>query len=165
VSMLHAAGVVSTAPPGGSAYLHPGGLLAFAEPCTVTTILGSCVAACVFDAGAGIGGLTHHLLAYGPPDATRPGRFGSLAVPELVRRLVGLGARPRALKAKLFGGACVLDAFHRDDGRHLGAQNVAAAREALAALGIRVVAEDTGGRSGRKLLFGTADGTALVRAL
>jgi chemotaxis protein CheD len=157
--------LAAAALPARSEYLHPGAIAAFAGPCTVTTILGSCVAACVFDEGAGVGGLTHHLLAYGPADAPRPARFGNLAVPELVQRLVALGARPHAMRAKLFGGACVLDAFRRGDGRHLGAQNVAAARAALSALGIPVVAEDTGGRTGRKLLFSTAEGTALVRAL
>jgi chemotaxis protein CheD len=150
--------------PAARAYLHPGELLASAAPCEATTILGSCVAACIFDPGAGIGGLTHHLLPHGAAEAGRPGRFANLAVPELVRRLVALGARPAALRAKLFGGACVLQAFASVD-RHLGAQNVAAAREALDALSVRVIAEDVGGRSGRRLVFHTADGAAGVRTL
>jgi chemotaxis protein CheD len=146
------------------AYLHPGELLASAEPFTVTTILGSCVAACLFDAEAGVGGLTHAVLPYGPAGAAQPGRFGNLAVPALARRLVAAGARPASLRAKLFGGACVLDAF-RGEERPLGAQNVDAAREALAALGIPVVAEAVGGARGRRLRFHTGDGTALVHAL
>jgi chemotaxis protein CheD len=145
-------------------YLHPGELLAAPEPCTVTTILGSCVAACLYDAEAGIGGLTHSVLPHAPAGAVHPGRFGDRAVVELVRRLLAAGARAHALRAKLFGGACVLDAFAA--GRnHLGAQNVASARDALHALAIPVVAEDVGGRRGRRLLFQTGDGTALVRTL
>lgn len=147
-----------------TAYLHPGEMAAYATACTVTTILGSCVAACIYDLEAGIGGLTHHLLPRGPAAAPRPGRFGNLAVPRLVDRLVALGARPDALRAKLFGGACVLDVFRRS-GRHLGAENVEIARAALSSLGIPVVAEDVEGRRGRRLLFQTRDGVALVRLL
>ncbi|HEX8394415.1 MAG TPA: chemotaxis protein CheD [Longimicrobium sp.] len=147
-----------------TAYLHPGEIFASARPCTVTTILGSCVAACLWDAETGIGGLTHHLLPHGAADVVRPGRFGNLAIPRLVERLVALGARPGSLRAKLFGGACVLDAF-RDDHRPLGGQNVDSARAALAALSIPVVAADVEGRRGRRLLYGTADGVALVRLL
>lgn len=155
----------AAAEPATRAYLHPGELWVSAESCEITTILGSCVAACIFDAGAGVGGMTHHLLPHGVAEAGRLGRFGNLAVPELVRRLVALGARPEALRAKLFGGACVLQAFAGTGDGHLGAQNVAAAREALVALGIPVLAEDVGGRTGRRLLFNTAEGIAHVRRL
>jgi chemotaxis protein CheD len=147
-----------------SVYLHPGELAVRAEPCTATTILGSCVAACVFDEARGIGGLTHHLLPFGAADVSRPERFGNLAVPRLVSRLVALGADPGALRAKLFGGACVLEAF-RAAGTDLGAQNVDVARDALRALGVPVVAEDVGGARGRRLIFHTGSGVALVRLL
>jgi chemotaxis protein CheD len=164
MSAAPAAAPARAAEPAPGVYLHPGELFACAEPRKVTTILGSCVAACVFDPAMRVGGLTHHLLPYGAPGVERPGRFGNLALPALVDRLAALGARPWELRAKLFGGSCVLEAF-RGDGEHLGARNVEVAREALDALGIRVVAEDVGGPRGRRLLFDTGDGTALVRLL
>ena len=68
------------------------------------------------------------------------------------------------MKAKVFGGACVLEAF-REDRNDLGAKNVEAARHFLEAESIPIIAEDVGGRAGRKLVFHTEDGRASVRKL
>jgi chemotaxis protein CheD len=141
-------------------YLAPGQLFASGEPVQATTILGSCVAVCLWDLEAGIGGLNHFLLPHG---ATPSPRFASHAVPMLVGRLVELGASGARLRAKLFGGACVLDAFRASQA--LGARNVEAARQLLAAAGVRVVAEDVGGDLGRKLVFEVQTGSAWIRAI
>jgi chemotaxis protein CheD len=141
-------------------YLAPGQLFASSEPVQATTILGSCVAVCLWDLDAGIGGLNHFLLPEGAP----PGpRFAAQAVPLLVSKVVQLGASPARLRAKLFGGACVLDAFRVSQA--LGARNVEAARQLLAAAQIHVVAEDVGGDLGRKLVFEVQTGSAWIRAI
>jgi chemotaxis protein CheD len=145
-------------------YLHPGQLHAAAGPVTITTILGSCVAVCLFDRTRGIGGTNHYLLPHHADEASGSPRFGNVAMRRLLDDLLALGARRFELEAKLFGGACVLDAF-RGNERHLGAQNVAAARMLLDAESIPVRAEDVGGRRGRKLVFRVDDGTALVKLL
>ncbi len=144
-------------------YLHPGALAVAAEPAAVTTILGSCVSVCLFDPVLRVGGANHYLL----PDhgAAAPStRFGGEALRELLARILALGADRRRLQAKVFGGACVVEAFRRSAG-HLGARNVEAALRFLEAERIPVMAEDTGGERGRKLLFHTDDGTVLVRPL
>lgn len=151
-------------PPGRRAlYLHPGALAVAAEPSAVTTILGSCVSVCLFDPVLRVGGANHYLL----PDhgAAAPStRFAGEALRELLARVLALGADRRRLQAKVFGGACVVEAFRRSAG-HLGTRNVEAALRFLETERIPVMAEDTGGERGRKLLFHTDDGTVLVRPL
>jgi chemotaxis protein CheD len=149
-----------------SVYLHPGQLVATREPTQVTTILGSCVAVCLWDPAGRLGGINHYLLPYGSEDGGgSPARFGNLAIRMLVDAVLRLGARKVSLAAKLFGGACVLDAFDGDGARHLGARNVDSAVSALEQEGIPVVAADTGGRRSRKLVFRTDDGTVWLKAI
>ena len=143
-------------------YLHPGKIFATAEPTAVTTILGSCVAVCLWDPMVATGGVAHFVLPRGAGDQASALRFGSVAVPELVQRLINLGCKIDRLRAKLFGGACVMAAFQRGSGQ-LGLDNAESARALLAAAGIPVLAEDLGGRRGRKLIFQVDDGAAWVK--
>ena len=145
-------------------YLHPGQVAASAAPAVVSTILGSCVAVCLHDPMRGIGGVNHFLLPHQPGGAQASARFGGVAMEELLARVLALGASRAALVAKVFGGACVLDAFGAGP-EHLGARNAEVAMAFLERHGIPVAARDTGGRRGRRLHFHTDDGTALVRLI
>ncbi|HEX9982770.1 MAG TPA: chemotaxis protein CheD [Thermoanaerobaculia bacterium] len=140
-------------------YLHAGQLYASAEPTEIVTILGSCVSVCMFDRARGIGGLNHFML---PTDgATASPRYARSANEMLIAQLVALGASRSRLEAKIFGGASVLKTG--DNGTDLGMRNVEAARLHLANENIPILGEDVGGVRGRKLLFFTGDGTALVK--
>ncbi len=143
-------------------YLHPGQLVASSEPCRVTTVLGSCVAACLWDPYAGVGGMNHFLLPQYAGHSSDSPRFGSVAMAQLVEELVGLGARPDRLRAKVFGGGCVVEALRRQ-GNGLGSQNVEVALRFLRKVAIPVMSEDIGGDRGRKVAFRTADGASEVR--
>jgi chemotaxis protein CheD len=146
-------------------YLPPGQLLASWEPARITTILGSCVAVCLWDPELGVGGMNHFLLPRGSATTSSAAcRFGNLAVPRLIDSVLAFGGRKRDLCAKVFGGACVLEAF-RGGGRHLGTQNVEAALEVLKKEAIPLVAEDVCGDRGRKVVFSTSDGSAWVRSI
>jgi chemotaxis protein CheD len=90
-------------------------------------------------------------------------RFADHATTLLLQRVLALGAEPSRLRAKLFGGACVLEVLRASSA--LGARNVEVARERLSAEGIPVVAEDVGGDLGRKLIFEVQTGSAWVRAV
>jgi chemotaxis protein CheD len=149
-------------PPTREVYLHPGQLVASSEPRSITTILGSCVAACIWDPYAGIGGMNHFLLPHFAGPSSASPRFGSVAMAQLVEELVGLGARADRLRAKVFGGGCVVEALRRQT-NGLGAQNVDVALRFLRELAIPVMSEDVGGDRGRKLCFKTADGASQVR--
>jgi chemotaxis protein CheD len=148
----------------GTAYLHPGDLLASGEPMALTTILGSCVGVCLFDAESRTGGMNHFLL----PDSlgARPTtRFGDLAMPRLLTDVLEAGGRRGRLQARVFGGACVLDAFRATAASHLGERNAEVALRFLEQHGIPVVSRDIGGKRGRKLVFHTDDGTVSLREI
>lgn len=147
-----------------SIYLHPGKVFVSSKPCDVTTILGSCVAVCLWDPVLGTGGINHYLLPYWTGEGESSARFGNVAIELLIRGLLSLGNERPRLQAKIFGGACVLDAMRNAKG-HLGSKNVEVARKFLGEAGIPVVGGDVGGCQGRKLIFRVDDGTAWVRLL
>ncbi|MGB0213421.1 chemoreceptor glutamine deamidase CheD [Algiphilus sp.] len=129
------------------------------QPVLATT-LGSCVAACMYEDGTGIGGMNHFLLPEGGENETA--RYGVHAMELLINALLKLGARRSRLRAKLFGGGAVLAAVTSID---VGRQNAAFVRRFLATEGIPVVAEDLLGPHPRKLLFFPATAEARVRHL
>lgn len=149
-------------PAGETAYVHVGQLYASADHKMVSTILGSCVSVCLWDAEAGVGGLNHFLLPQCVSNGVSSPRFGNVAIRELLAEVHRLGGARHRLQAKLFGGASVIDAFQTTNSS-LGMQNVSLARRFLADAGIPIVNEDVGGTQGRKLVFRTNDGSAWVR--
>jgi chemotaxis protein CheD len=142
-------------------YLHAGNLYASREPSQVLTILGSCVAVCVWDRLIRVGGINHYMLASDIGQQTASLRYANFAMSELLRQVLELGAERRRIEAKIFGGARVLASFQMS--RDLGSKNVEVARERLSQERIKVVAEDVGGTHGRKLVFRTWDGSAHVK--
>ena len=145
-------------------YLHPGQVIVSSDPAAVTTILGSCVAICIWDPVLRVGGANHYLLPHWVGNGLSSPRFGNVAFQLLIEKQLGLGSRKSDLQAKVFGGACVIDAF-LGRGEHLGAKNVELGLKVLRQEGIRVVADDVGGRRGRKVIFHTDSGVALVRVI
>ena len=152
----HSSTTSVSAVPESTDYLHPGQLFASAEPSAVMTVLGSCVVVCLWDPEAGVGGVNHYLLPQGIGRGMSALRYGSLAIPELIRRVQAIGALPSRMRAKVFGGAGL-------NGDGAGTENIEIARACLALAQIPIVAEDVGGQVGRKLVFGTPAGDAWVK--
>jgi len=121
----------------------------------VSTILGSCVAACVRDPIAGVGDMNHFLLpgTVGGPRVPASEAVGVHLMELLINGLLREGARRDRLEAKLFGGARTVQGLS-----DIGGQNVAFATKFLAAEGIAVRPGSTGGNSGRRLQFWPATG-------
>src|SRR5215469_7573188 len=88
-------------------YLLPGQLHASAEPCQITTILGSCVAVCLFDATRLAGGMNHFLLPTSPSAEADSLRFADRATVALLEKLMAMGCRLDNIAAKIFGGAAL----------------------------------------------------------
>jgi chemotaxis protein CheD len=145
-------------------YLHPGEIIASREPAAVKTILGSCIAVCLWDGERGIGGMNHFVMPRGAQSAVTPGRFGFYAIPALIDAMVQEGARMQSMQAKLFGGSTML-ATASPRANHVGAQNLAIANELLERAGIPVVGCDVGGARGRKIVFHTDDGGVALWSL
>jgi chemotaxis protein CheD len=143
-------------------YLHPAQMHVATAPCAIKTLLGSCVAVCLWDAEARVGGVVHYLLPHGRQGRSETGRYGNLAIPALIGAVCALGGRAGGLKAKVFGGAKVLAGLKASEGPSLGESNIAVARAILVAENVPVVASDVGGDRGRRVLFHVEDGNAWV---
>jgi chemotaxis protein CheD len=144
-------------------YLQPGQVHVSAAPCTITTIVGSCVSVCLTDRTLGVGGMNHFQLPQ-RTGAESSARYGTIATRQLIDDLLALGCRPEHLEAKVFGGASIVGPLIARAG-HLGAKNVRVAYQILWDAGIPVIAEDVEGSKGRKVIYQTHDGTAWVRRL
>ena len=123
----------------------------------LVTLLGSCVAACIRDPVAGVGGMNHFLLP-GSDKATHNGdaeRYGVHLMELLVNGLLQRGARKDRLEAKLFGGARTIE--HLSD---IGRQNATFAERFLKAEAIAFVGGSCGGENGRRLQFWPVSGRA-----
>ena len=123
----------------------------------MTTVLGSCVAACIRDPGAGIGGMNHFLLP-GDRDASRLGvseRYAVHAMELLVNGLLARGASRRALQAKIFGGAATVQGLS-----DVGSLNATFAVEFLKREGITLVGECLRGTLARRIQYWPASGRA-----
>jgi chemotaxis protein CheD len=141
---------------------------ASAEAEMVSLGLGSCVAIILHDPVARVGGMAHVLLpsrSLATRGADNPAKFPETAVPALVERLKALGAEPRRLTARLVGGASMFGNLSPSGAVQMGERNVVASRQALAAAGIPVTAEATGGGVGRSVRLFVGDGRVTVRTL
>lgn len=130
-----------------------------AAPKVLVTVLGSCVAVCLWDKLHCIGGMNHFVL---PNDRNgeRSTRYGDVAIDELEAGLLRLGCRLSDLQAKVFGGAAVLPF---GGGQTVGQNNVQLALDRLRHDHIRVTAQRTGGTLGQQVRFHTRTGEAFVR--
>ncbi len=143
-------------------FLNPGGVHCAARSTVISTILGSCVAVCLWDRALRIGGMNHYLLARDMRNANNT-RFGDIAIERLVEGMLRLGCRQDTMRAKVFGGAAVLQ--FGANGDTVGSQNVRLALQAMQGRGIPVIARRTGGRFGLMIRLHTDSGDVLVRRL
>jgi chemotaxis protein CheD len=135
---------------------------------TISTIgLGSCVAIILHDPVAKIGGLAHVLLPAESMsrDRSNPAKFPATVLPILVGEMLSLGAVGTRMRAKIVGGASMFGQLVNGTGINVGERNIAATKEALAAAGIPLIAEDTGLDYGRSVYFHLDDGRVEVRSL
>ncbi|MEP7241212.1 MAG: hypothetical protein ABI697_10040 [Devosia sp.] len=146
--------------------IHQGDCLVGSErDLTFSTVLGSCVSACVRDREAHVGGMNHFLLAE-PSSAARDrygasARYGAFAMEQLINKVLSHGSGAKAnLEIKIFGGG-IINAALTD----IGAKNVEFVREFLANEGYEVAGEDVGGTYARRVMFQPFTGRAFVKRL
>jgi len=121
----------------------------------LTTLLGSCVAACIRDPVARIGGMNHFLLPGGDVGSGNES-MGVHLMELLLNGLMRQGASRERLEAKIFGGARMMSGLS-----DIGAKNAAFAKKFLNYEGIKIVGGDTGGTHGRRIQFWPGSGRAL----
>lgn len=141
-------------------FLFPGRL--FAEPgeCLITTVLGSCVAVCLWDRQQRIGGMNHYMLPLWNGDGLPTPKYGNISIEKLYARMLALGCRRDTLVAKVFGGASVNRTAQ--EVFMIGDRNITLAYQLLEEFAIPVIASDVGGGTGRKIIMNTATGVVLV---
>jgi len=135
------------------------------RPLWLVTNVGSCVAVCVYDTVNRCGGMAHVMLPKWNGDAnSHPYKYADTAVPALVAAVRKLGGESCSLVAKIAGGASMFS----DVKCHLiniGQKNVEAVKKALLECYVPLVAEDTGGNCGRRVLFNASTGVVVVRTI
>jgi chemotaxis protein CheD len=132
----------------------------------ITTVLGSCVSACIRDPLMRVGGMNHFMLPEDNSirDQRAPvglaTRYGSNAMESLINDVLKLGGVRERLEIKIFGGGRVL--AHMTD---IGARNIDFVRNYLSTEGLRMNAQDVGGEQPRKVIYYPTEGRVRVRKL
>jgi chemotaxis protein CheD len=135
----------------------------------ISTVLGSCISACVRDPVKNVGGMNHFMLpedaSTGPNNWLDPAiglatRYGSYAMESLINDLLKLGATRERLEIKVFGGGRVLSGM-----TDVGARNIAFVRNYIQLEGYTISAEDLGGTQPRKVVYFPASGRVRMRRL
>lgn len=137
-------------------FLYASALIVSNKPALIKTVLGSCVSVCIFDKENGVGGINHFMLPYWMGNELASPKFGNVAMKKLVEKAISLGADLKYLKAKVFGGAEVLN--YPNCHFKIGSKNIEVARLFLSEFGIPIISSDTGGSEGRKITFNTESG-------
>ncbi|HEX4855340.1 MAG TPA: chemoreceptor glutamine deamidase CheD [Limnobacter sp.] len=136
----------------------PGEYFVSWAPAEITTLLGSCVSACLWDSHRKIGGLNHFMLPDSPAESgslserTKSLRYGLYAMECLINDLLTMGAKREFLTAKVFGGANISGVLNT---QHIGRRNAEFVNEFLRKDKIKVVASDLGGPHSRRIRFNT----------
>ncbi len=145
--------------------IHPGAW-AVEDRQPLSTLLGSCVAVCLFDPQLKIGGINHFML----PDMGRARNSdvdsllsGNFAMEALLNALLGKGAKKVRLQAKAFGGGTIIDSG--EGAPSIGMRNAGFAKEWLAREGIPLVSSDFLGPWSRKIIFLPSCGEAFCKRM
>jgi chemotaxis protein CheD len=134
----------------------------------ITTVLGSCVSACVHDLTAGVGGMNHFMLPAsksgnwkGTSDlVSAENRYGNYAMEHMINELLKYGATRENLEVKIFGGGQIISKF-----THIGDKNISFIHLYLINERLRLAGEDVGGEFARKVVYYPATGKVRVKKL
>lgn len=143
-----------------AAKVLPGEYYVSDEDIIIMTVLGSCIAACIWDSRLRIGGMNHFMLPEGGADTS--GRYGSYAMELLINELIKRGATREYMQAKVFGGGAVISGMTT---MNVGERNTQFVLDYLATERIPVVSKDVMDIYPRKVVFFPVTGKAMVKRL
>ncbi len=144
--------------PRASYHLESGHICFSRRATAIRTVVGSCVAVCMWDRNRKCGGMNHFMYPVTREPSKATPQYGNVATVALVKLLEEAGCERGDLVAQILGGGWPEGEAARD----LGMENVEVARKVLARKGIAVISEDVGGSMGRKVLFDTGTGELAV---
>ncbi|APD92764.1 chemotaxis protein CheD [Alteromonas mediterranea] len=149
--------------------LLPGQYFVTTQNKMLVTVLGSCVAACLFDPVSGIGGMNHFMLPSVNKTAEEfdkmqgmAAKYGVHAMELLINDLVKAGASKKRIKAKIFGGGKVVPSFVQND---VGRFNAEFVTQFLNTERIPILASDLCDTYARKIYFFPSDGNVLMKRI
>ena len=137
----------------------PGEYFVYREDILIMTTLGSCIAACLWDREARVGGMNHFMLPEGDSDT---GRYGSYAMELLINEMMKLGATRATMEAKVFGGGQVISGMNT---MNVGERNTSFVIDYLKTERIPIVSKDVLDIYPRKVCFLPGSGKAMVKRL
>ena len=146
---------------GSSTFIHVGQIHIDNAPMAISTVLGSCIAVCIYDSELGIGGMNHYLLPFWNGHGLQTPKFGNISIPRLIESMQERGSRIEMMEAKIFGGASMN--ISASQNMMIGQKNIIVAKEILKEYKIPIVAEDVGGQNGRKIQFNLEKGKVLLK--
>jgi len=145
-------------------YIHPGEQYVTKKDIVISTLLGSCVAACLYDPVNNVIGMNHFLLAsrknipINQLSGSDAGRYGVHAMELLINAMLRQGAEKRHLRAKVFGGGAVLPSLNRiNEEGGVGEINIRFIRDFLRDENIPLISSCLGGSQGMLIHFFSAD--------
>lgn len=141
----------------------PGEIYTSSEDIVITTVLGSCVSACLYDPYLKMGAMNHFMLPTlnkAETEVSRLARFGSYAMEKVINELLKLGCEKSRLQVKVTGGGNMLGA-----GADIGVKNTQFVLDYLLAEGLQIISADLGGTRARRVAFFPTEGRLLVRKL
>jgi len=146
-----------------SHFLYPAALFANADPHLVDTILGSCVAVCLYDPVKKIGGINHYMLPFWNGTGLASPKYGNIAIQKLIEKMISLGSSQKNLEAKIFGGGEIIET--QTNMFRIGERNIEIAINTLKENNIRITGQSVAGKLGRKIRFNTHTGIVLMKLI
>lgn len=136
---------------------NPEGLISYA--------LGSCVGICIVDKAAQIAGMVHIMLPYNNnADKANVFKYADTGIAEMIKQMEYLGGLRTRMIAKIAGGAKMFDIKGNSSIGSIGERNIAATKETLQKLKVKLFAEDVGENYGRTIIFDSVTGNLTIKS-
>lgn len=142
-------------------FLFPSAIFVSKAPCEIQTILGSCIAVCLYDQRLRRGGMNHYMVAMWNGSGLASPKYGNIAIEDLVDKVLAKGSEKKDLVAKIFGGASQYE--YENPILAIGERNIQVAETLLASMRIPILSKSVGGPQGRKIVFNTYTGQVMMK--
>lgn len=143
-------------------YIHSGQLFVGVRPTVIQTVLGSCVAVCLYDTKMKISAMNHYLLPLWNNEGLASPKYGNIAIVKIIEGMEAVGCERKNIIAKVFGGASPNN-FDNTKNILVGEKNVQIAQSMLEQYRIKIAAIDVGGNRGRKIALESDSGRILLK--
>ncbi len=145
----------------GSHFLFPSQLFVSVKPIDIQTLLGSCIAVCLYDIKLKFGGMNHYMVPLWNGEGLASPKYGNIAIEMLIEKMRQMGSVPANLVAKIFGGANQYE--YENNIIMVGKRNIEVAESILSKNKLHIAAKSIGGPQGRKIIFNTETGQVRMK--